>query len=128
MLQKKRKWVKKKDATGRISDSEEWYLDPFKQSEFHSPAFCLMCTGSEKRLQDRLQTLAGNQQVGKQDMQEIAETADNLSRQKQTYKTNVDDIQSLTEDIKLQLEQARAALKIAVRHLTRAQETDVDQL
>lgn len=91
-------------------------------------AFCLMCTGSEKRLQDRLQTLAGNQQVGKQDMQEIAETADNLSRQKQTYKTNVDDIQSLTEDIKLQLEQARAALRIAVRHLTRAQETDVDQL
>lgn len=74
-----------------------------------------MCPGLEKKLQDRLRSLTAAQLMGKQDMQEIAEAADNLGRQKQTYETKVEDIQNLTEDMKLQLEEARANLRAAVR-------------
>lgn len=53
--------------------------------------------------------------MGTQDMQEIAETTDNLNGQKQTYETKAEDIQNLTEDMKLQLERARANLRAVVR-------------
>lgn len=74
-----------------------------------------MCPGLEKKLQDRLRSTSADQLMNKQDMQEIAETTDNLSRQKQTYETKAEDIQNLTEDMKLQLEQARANLRAVVR-------------
>lgn len=69
--------------------------------------------GLEKRLQDRLQSLTAGQLARKQDMQEIAETTDNLSRQKQTYEMKMEDIQNLTEDMKRQLDEARADLRAA---------------
>lgn len=80
-----------------------------------SHVLCLMCPGSEKKLQDRLRSLSAAQLMGKQDMQEIAETTDNLGLLKQTYETKAEDIQNLTEDMKLQLEQAQANLRAVVR-------------
>lgn len=77
-----------------------------------------MCPGLEKKLQDRLRSLTTAQLMGKQDMQEIAETTDNLGQLKQTYETKVEDIQSLIEDMKLQLEEARANLRAAVREFS----------
>lgn len=75
-----------------------------------------MLSGFEKKLQDQLRSLTAAQLLSKQDMKEIAETTDNLTRQKQTYETKSEDIQDLTEDMKVQLEQARAKLRAAVRH------------
>lgn len=72
-----------------------------------------LLAGLEKRLQDRLWSLTTGQLAGKQDMQEIAETTDNLSRRKQTYRSKAEDIQDMTEVMKLQLDQARADLKAA---------------
>lgn len=83
-----------------------------------SHVLCLICPGLEKRLQDRLWSLTTGQLAGKQDMQEIAETTDNLSRRKQTYRSKAEDIQDLTEVMKLQLDQARADLRAAVRDWT----------
>lgn len=77
-----------------------------------------LCPGLEKTLQDRLRSLIVGQLAGKQDMQEIAETTDDLSRRKQTYRTEVEDIQDLMEDMKFQLDQARANLRAAVRDWT----------
>lgn len=74
-----------------------------------------MFPGLEKKLQNQLRSLIAAQLLGKQGMQEIAEKIDDLSLQKQTYETKAEDIQNLTEDIKLQLEQARARLRAAVR-------------
>lgn len=83
-----------------------------------SHVLCLICPGLEKRLQDRLWSLTTGQLAGKQDMQEIAETTDNLSRRKQTYRSKAEDIQDLTEDMKFQLDQARADLRASVRDWT----------
>lgn len=74
-----------------------------------------LCPGLEKTLQDRLRSLVAGQLAGKQDMQEIAETTDDLSRRKQTYRTEAEDIQDLMEDMKFQLDRARANLRAAVR-------------
>lgn len=82
-----------------------------------------MFPGLEKKLQNQLRSLTAAQLLGKQDMQEIAETTDNLSRQKQTYEMKAEDIQNLTEDMKFQLEQARAKLRAAVRDCSLDQNT-----
>lgn len=86
-----------------------------KNTDSFSHVLCLMCPGLEKKLQNRLRSLTTAQLMGTQDMQEIAETTDNLNGQKQTYETKAEDIQNLTEDMKLQLEQARANLRAVVR-------------
>ncbi|XP_030608704.1 laminin subunit gamma-2 [Archocentrus centrarchus] len=67
----------------------------------------------EKMLQSRLSSISRIQLAEEQDIQNIADTADNIKQQQQTYKTKVAEIQTLMEDMKRQLEEAKRKLSSA---------------
>lgn len=72
--------------------------------------------GLETRLQGRLQSLATSGLADEQDIQKIAETTADVRQRRQTYKSTAEDVQTLMEAMKHQLDRARANLRSAVRH------------
>lgn len=72
--------------------------------------------GLEKRLQGRLSSISRSQLADGQDIQNIAEMADDVKKQQQTYKTKVEEVQTLMEEMRRKLEQAKTDLRSAVRH------------
>ena len=71
--------------------------------------------GTEKSLQGRLSSISKSQLAEEQEIQNIADAADDIERQQQTYKTKVDEVQSLLQEMKRKLDEAKAALRSAVR-------------
>uniref|UniRef100_UPI0037E831B8 laminin subunit gamma-2 isoform X2 n=1 Tax=Semicossyphus pulcher TaxID=241346 RepID=UPI0037E831B8 len=72
-----------------------------------------LLAGLEKNLQKRLSSISKSQLAEGQDIQNIADAADDIRQQQQTYKTKVDEVQTLMEDLKRKLEQAKADLRSA---------------
>uniref|UniRef100_A0A8D0APG7 Laminin subunit gamma 2 n=1 Tax=Sander lucioperca TaxID=283035 RepID=A0A8D0APG7_SANLU len=74
-----------------------------------------MLTGSEKNLQGRLASISRSQLAEEQDIQNIADTADAIKRRQQTYRAKVAEVQSLMEEMRRDLNEAKAQLRLAVR-------------
>lgn len=72
-------------------------------------------TGQEKNLQGRLSSISRSQLAEGQDLQNIADAADKIKQRQQTYKTNVEEVQSLMQEMKRKLDEAKADLRSAVR-------------
>ncbi|KAF1383164.1 hypothetical protein PFLUV_G00128460 [Perca fluviatilis] len=70
-------------------------------------------TGSEKILQGRLSSISRSQLAEEQDIQNIADTADAIKRRQQTYKAKVAEVQSLMEEMRRELNEAKAQLRSA---------------
>lgn len=71
-------------------------------------------TGLEKRLQGRLSSISRSQLTNGQDVQNIAEAADDVKQQQQMYETKVEEVQTLMEEMRRKLEKAEADLRSAV--------------
>lgn len=78
-----------------------------------SHLFCL--TGLEERLQGRLSSICRSQLGDGQDVQNIAEAVDDIKQQQQMYKTKVEEVQTLMEEMRRKLDRAKADLISAVR-------------
>lgn len=74
--------------------------------------------GLEKNLQSRLSSISRSQLAEGQKIENIADAADNIKKQQQTYKTKVEEVQTLMEEMKRKLDKARTDLRSAVRHDT----------
>ncbi|XP_078121302.1 laminin subunit gamma-2 [Sander vitreus] len=72
-----------------------------------------MLTGSEKNLQGRLASISRSQLAEEQDIQNIADTADDIKRRQQTYRAKVAEVQSLMEEMRRELNEAKAQLRLA---------------
>lgn len=72
----------------------------------------------EKTLQGRLSSISRSQLAEGQDIQNIADTANNIKQQQKTYKTEVEEVQTLMIKMKRKLEEAKNNLRYAVRHKT----------
>ncbi|KAL6103705.1 lamc1 [Pungitius sinensis] len=69
--------------------------------------------GLEKNLQSRLSSISRSQLAEGRLLQNIGDTADKVKRQQRTYKTKVEEIRSLMEDMKRKLDKAKADLRSA---------------
>lgn len=78
-----------------------------------SHLFCL--TELEERLQGRLSSIRRTQLGDGPDVQNIAEAVDDIKQEQQMYKTKVEEVQALMEDMRRKLDQAKADLRSAVR-------------
>ncbi|XP_054870473.1 laminin subunit gamma-2 [Amphiprion ocellaris] len=67
----------------------------------------------EKRLQTRLSSISSSQLSDEQDIQNIADKADDIKQRQQTYKTKVEEVQTLMEEMKRQLDEAKSKLRAA---------------
>lgn len=72
--------------------------------------------GLEKSLQGRLSSISRSQLSEGQDVQNIADAADDIQQRQQTYETTVEEVQSLMEEMKRKLDKAKTDLRTAVRH------------
>ncbi|XP_020514696.2 laminin subunit gamma-2 [Labrus bergylta] len=72
-----------------------------------------LLAGQEKNLQKRLSSISKSQLAEGQDIQNIANAADNIKQQQQTYKNKVDNVQTLIREMKRKLEQAKQDLRSA---------------
>ncbi|XP_040911632.1 laminin subunit gamma-2 [Toxotes jaculatrix] len=70
-------------------------------------------TESEKRLQGRLSSISRSQLTTGQDIQNIADTADDIEQRQKAYKTEVEEVQALMAEIKRKLEEAKTKLRSA---------------
>lgn len=70
-------------------------------------------TGLEKSLQGRLSTISTSQLADEQDIQNIADAADDIRQRQQTYKTKVEEVQTLMEEMKRKLDEAKTDLRSA---------------
>lgn len=77
------------------------------------------------RLQGRLQSFATSRLADERDIQKIAEMAADVGQRRQTYKSTAEDVQTLMEAMKRQLDQARADLRSAVRHCRSDESQDI---
>lgn len=99
------------NRTGRLlSDAEEVAASITTISHLLRPI------GLETRLQGRLQSFTTSRLADERDIRKIAETAGDVGQQRQTYKSTAEDVQTLMEAMKRQLDRARADLRSAVRH------------
>lgn len=73
-------------------------------------------TELENSLQARLSSISRRQLAEGQNIQNIADTADDIKQQKKTYTTTMKEVQGLIEEMKRQLEEARSNLRSAVRY------------
>lgn len=71
--------------------------------------------GLEKSLQGRLSSISRSQLAEGQEIQNMANAADDIKQQQQTYKTKVAEVQTLMEEMKRKLDEAKADLRAAVR-------------
>ncbi|XP_041659922.1 laminin subunit gamma-2 [Cheilinus undulatus] len=69
--------------------------------------------GLEKNLQKRLASISKSQLAEGQNIQNIADTADDIKEQQQTYKNKVGEVQSLISQMKSKLDQAKNDLRSA---------------
>lgn len=69
----------------------------------------------EKSLQGRLSSISRSQLAEGQEIQNMANAADDIKQQQQTYKTKVEEVQTLMEEMKRKLDEAKADLRAAVR-------------
>ncbi|XP_071348331.1 laminin subunit gamma-2 [Trachinotus anak] len=67
----------------------------------------------EKSLQNRLSSISRNQLVEEQDIQNLADTADDIKQRQNTYKTEVEKVQTLMDEMKRKLEEAKTSLRSA---------------
>ncbi|XP_008273912.1 laminin subunit gamma-2 [Stegastes partitus] len=67
----------------------------------------------EKRLQTRLSAISRSQLSEEQDIQNIADKADDIKQQQQMYKMKVEEVQMLTEEMKRKLDEAKSKLRAA---------------
>ncbi|XP_040002374.1 laminin subunit gamma-2 [Xiphias gladius] len=67
----------------------------------------------EKTLQGRLSSISRSQLAEGQDIQNIADTANNIKQQQKTYKTEVEEVQTLMIKMKRKLEEAKKNLRYA---------------
>ncbi|GAA6228356.1 laminin subunit gamma-2 [Lates japonicus] len=67
----------------------------------------------EKSLQGRLSSISRSQLAEEQDIQNIADTADDIKQRHKTYKMEVEDIQTLMAEMKRKLEEAKTKLRSA---------------
>ncbi|XP_076600718.1 laminin subunit gamma-2 [Chaetodon auriga] len=72
-----------------------------------------LLAGLEKSLQGRLSSISRSQLSEEQDIQNIADAADDIKQQQQTYKTKVEEVQTLMEEMKRKLDNARTDLRSA---------------
>lgn len=77
--------------------------------------------GLEKRLQGRLSSISRSQLTNGQDVQNIADAADDVKQRQQTYETKVEEVQTLVEEMRRKLDQAKAVLRSAVRFISLSQ-------
>ncbi|XP_074544216.1 laminin subunit gamma-2 [Halichoeres trimaculatus] len=70
-----------------------------------------LLAGQEKNLQKRLASVSKSQLAEEQDIQKVEDAADDVKQQHQTYKTKVDDVQTLLEEMRRKLEKAKTDLK-----------------
>lgn len=99
------------NRAGRLlSDAEEATASITTMSHLLRPI------GLETKLQGRLQSLATSRLADERDIQKLAEMAADVGQRRQTYKSTAEDVQTLMEAMKHQLDQARADLRSAVRH------------
>ncbi|XP_034743237.1 laminin subunit gamma-2 isoform X1 [Etheostoma cragini] len=71
-----------------------------------------LLTGSEKNLQSRLASISRSQLAEELDIQNIADTADAIKRRQKTYKAKVAAVQSLMEEMRRELSNAREQLRL----------------
>lgn len=69
--------------------------------------------GLEKSLQGRLSSISRSQLAEGQEIQNMANAADDIKQQQQTYKTKVAEVQTLMEEMKRKLDEAKADLRAA---------------
>lgn len=74
--------------------------------------------GVEKSLQARLSSISRSQLAEGQDIQNMADAADDIRQQQQTYKTKVEEVQTLIDEMRLKLDKAKSDLRSAVRPCT----------
>ena len=74
--------------------------------------------GLEKTLQGRLSSISRSQLAEGQDIQNIADAADDIKLQQKMYGTEVEQVQTLVEEMKRKLQEAKTNLRSAVRHET----------
>ncbi|KAM9349467.1 laminin subunit gamma-2 [Symphorus nematophorus] len=67
--------------------------------------------GSEKNLQGRLSSISRSQLAEGQDIQNIANAADDIKQQQRTYGTKVEEVQTLLEEMKHKLEKAKKDIR-----------------
>ncbi|CAJ1073098.1 laminin subunit gamma-2 [Xyrichtys novacula] len=72
-----------------------------------------MLGGLEKNLQKRLSSISKSQLAEGQDIQNIADAADDIKERQQTYKNKVDQVKALLEEMKRKLDQAKADMRSA---------------
>lgn len=70
----------------------------------------------ETSLQTRLMSISQRQLDEGQDIQNIAETVDDIKQQQKTYNAKVEEVQTLMEEMRVQLQEAKSKLRSAVRH------------
>ncbi|XP_070775382.1 laminin subunit gamma-2 [Enoplosus armatus] len=69
-----------------------------------------LLAGVEKSLQGRLSSISRSQLDDGQDIQNIADSADDIKQQQQTYKTKVEEVQTLMEEMKRKLDKTKTDL------------------
>ncbi|XP_036940529.1 laminin subunit gamma-2 [Acanthopagrus latus] len=69
--------------------------------------------GLEKSLQGRLSSISKSQLAEGQEIQNMANAAEDIKQQQQTYKTKVEEVQTLIEEMKRKLDEAKADLRAA---------------
>ncbi|XP_049930403.1 laminin subunit gamma-2 [Epinephelus moara] len=72
-----------------------------------------LLAGLEKNLQGRLASISKSQLAEGQDIQNIADAADDIKKEQQMYKTKVQAVKSLMEEMKSKLDQAKQDLRSA---------------
>lgn len=77
---------------------------------------CLCPIDLEKSLQRRLSSISSSQLKEGQDIQNLADTADDIKHKQKTYETEVKNVQTLMDEMKRKLEEAKEKLRTAVSH------------
>ncbi|XP_070830602.1 laminin subunit gamma-2 [Chaetodon trifascialis] len=72
-----------------------------------------LLAGLERSLQGRLSSISRSQLSEEQDIQNIADAADDIKWQQQTYKMKVEEVRTLMEEMKGKLDKARTDLRSA---------------
>ncbi|KAK5860490.1 hypothetical protein PBY51_021964 [Eleginops maclovinus] len=72
-----------------------------------------LLTGEEKKLQVRLSSISRSQLEEEQEIQNVANAADDIEQRERTYSATVKEVQALMEDMKRTLDKAKADLRSA---------------
>lgn len=70
----------------------------------------------EKSLQRRLSSISSSQLKEGQDIQNLADTGDDIKHKQKTYEAEVKTVQTLMDEMKRKLEEAKENLRAAVSH------------